>query len=88
VQGASSYFAWLNRGKESVVVDMKTDADRRLFEALIGQGDIFIQNLRAGGAGGARLRLLKSLLEKYPRLIACSISGYGDEGPLRRPQGL
>jgi itaconate CoA-transferase len=79
-QGASSYFAWLNRGKESVVVDMKTEADRRLFEALIGKADIFIQNLRPGALAGLGY-LVESLLKKYPRLISCSISGYGDDGP-------
>jgi len=79
-QGASSYFAWLNRGKESVVVDMKTEADRRLFDALIGKADIFIQNLRPGALAGLGYPI-ETLLEKYPRLIACSISGYGDDGP-------
>jgi itaconate CoA-transferase len=80
VQGSSTYFSWLNRGKESVVVDMKTDADRRLFDALIAKADIFIQNLRPGALAGLGYPI-ETLLQRYPRLIACSISGYGDDGP-------
>jgi formyl-CoA transferase len=79
-QGASSYFAWLNRGKESVVVDMKAEADRRLFDALIAKADIFIQNLRPGALAGLGYPI-ETLLRRYPKLIACSISGYGDDGP-------
>jgi formyl-CoA transferase len=79
-QGTSSYFAWLNRGKESVVVDMKSEADRALFDALIAKADIFIQNLRPGALAGLGYPI-EALLQRYPRLIACSISGYGDEGP-------
>ena len=79
-QGASSYFAWLNRGKELVVVDMKAEADRRLFDALIAKADIFIQNLRPGALAGLGYPI-EALLQRYPKLIACSISGYGDEGP-------
>jgi itaconate CoA-transferase len=79
-QGASSYFAWLNRGKESVVVDMKAEADRRLFDALIAKADIFIQNLRPGALAGLGYPV-EALLQRYPKLISCSISGYGDDGP-------
>jgi itaconate CoA-transferase len=79
-QGASSYFAWLNRGKESVVVDMKAEADRRLFDALIAKADIFIQNLRPGALAGLGYPV-ETLLQRYPKLISCSISGYGDDGP-------
>jgi itaconate CoA-transferase len=79
-QGASSYFAWLNRGKESVVVDMKTEADRRLFDALVAKADIFIQNLRPGALAGLGYPV-ETLLQPYPKLISCSISGYGDDGP-------
>ncbi|HEU4380012.1 MAG TPA: CoA transferase, partial [Hyphomicrobiaceae bacterium] len=80
VQGSSSYFSWLNRGKESVVVDMKAEADRRLFDALITKADIFIQNLRPGALAGLGYPI-EVLLQRYPKLIACSISGYGDDGP-------
>src|SRR5215813_117771 len=80
VHGESAYFVWLNRGKESVVLDLARDADKALLEAMLARADIFIQNLKPGaiaklGFAVARLR------QKYPRLIACSISGYGESGP-------
>ena len=86
-QGASTYFAWLNRGKESVVVDMKADADRRLFDALIGKADIFIQNLRPGALAGLGYPI-ESLLKKYPRADRLLDLGLWRRRPLRRPQGL
>ncbi len=76
----SSYFVWLNRGKESVVLDLGDDKARRALERLIGGADVFVQNLKPGalsrlGFGTARLR------QAYPALICCSISGYGEAGP-------
>ena len=82
VHGESAYFVWLNRGKESVCLDLKRDDDRQVLMAMIAQADIFIQNL----APGAVERLgfgAEALRKRFPRLITCSISGYGDEGPLR-----
>lgn len=81
VDGESAYFIWLNRGKESVCVDLHAEQDRALFEALIAKADIFVQNLKPGaidrlGFAPARLR------ERHPKLITCSISGYGSTGPL------
>lgn len=79
-KGQSSYFVWLNRGKESVVVDLATDAGRQELEALIASADVLLQNLKPGAMdklGFARERLRKD----YPRLITCTISGYGDDGP-------
>ena len=78
--GQSSYFVWLNRGKESVRIDLAAEADKRLFEALITKADIFLQNLKPGamarlGYPLARLRALN------PRLVTCAISGYGETGP-------
>jgi len=75
--GDSSYFAWLNQGKESVALDFKTQADAELLEALIAKADVFVQNLAPGaldraGFGSAALRA------RHPRLITCDISGYGD----------
>jgi formyl-CoA transferase len=80
VNGGSAYFYWLNRGKESVVTDLGNPDDRKLFEALLGKADVFVQNLKPGalkklGYDPAELR------RRFPRLICCSISGYGDEGP-------
>ena len=80
-KGQSSYFVWLNRGKESVTMDLARAADRALFEALVARADIFIQNLKPGAL--ARLGYpIEALRAKHPRLIACSISGYGDSGPM------
>ena len=75
--GDSSYFVWINQGKESVVLDFKTPADAELLHALIARADIFVQNLAPGaleraGFGSASLR------GKNPRLITCDISGYGE----------
>lgn len=80
VHGESAYFVWLNRGKESVTIDIKADADRALFERLLSKADVFVQNLAPGataraGFGSAELRT------RYPRLITCDISGYGEDGP-------
>jgi len=82
VNGSSAYFVWLNRGKESVRLDLKSDGDRDLLARMVARADIFIQNLAPGAAqrlgfGAERLR------EDYPRLITCSISGYGEDGPYR-----
>lgn len=81
--GQSSYFVWLNRGKESVVLDLEKTEDKQLLEAIIARADVFIQNLKPGSAeklGFAPERLRRD----YPRLIVCSISGYGEAGPYAR----
>jgi itaconate CoA-transferase len=78
--GQSVYFIWLNRGKESVVVDLAKPEDKQLFEALIAKADVFLQNLKPGAL--AKLGFpVAELCARHPRLIACSISGYGDTGP-------
>ena len=80
VNGESAYFVWLNRGKESVVVDLTTAADRALFERLVAQADVFLQNLKPGVI--AKLGFpIAELRRKFPRLICCSISGYSAAGP-------
>ncbi|HEY7274442.1 MAG TPA: CaiB/BaiF CoA-transferase family protein [Trebonia sp.] len=80
VLGQSSYFVWLNRGKESVVLDVKDAADRALLGAMIDRADVFVQNLIPGAA--ARLALdAETLRAARPSLIHCSISGYGEDGP-------
>jgi formyl-CoA transferase len=79
-RGESVYFVWLNRGKESVVIDLTKPEDRRLFEALVAKADVLVQNLKPGAL--AKLGLgIEMLCARHPRLVACSISGYGDEGP-------
>lgn len=80
VHGECSHFIWLNRGKESVVVDLALEGDRQMLDALLARADVFIQNLKPGAIG--RLGYpLEALRKRHPRLILCSISGYGEEGP-------
>jgi crotonobetainyl-CoA:carnitine CoA-transferase CaiB-like acyl-CoA transferase len=82
VHGQSSYFVWLNRGKESLCLDVKNEADNKLLLDIIGKADVFIQNLAPGAVD--RLGLgAKTLTEKFPSLIYCSLSGYGEDGPYR-----
>jgi itaconate CoA-transferase len=79
-KGQSSYFVWLNRGKESVVIDLSTKGGRAALEDLIAGADVLLQNLKPGSMdklGFARERLRKD----YPKLIMCTITGYGDTGP-------
>jgi crotonobetainyl-CoA:carnitine CoA-transferase CaiB-like acyl-CoA transferase len=77
--GLSTYFVWLNRGKESVCLNIKDPADKALLEALVAKADVFIQNLAPGAMGRAGFGAA-ALREKYPRLITVDISGYGEEG--------
>jgi formyl-CoA transferase len=80
VLGQCTHFVWLNRGKESVVVDLNQPEDRRLFDALLAKADILVQNLKPG----ALTKLgypLEEVRRRHERLICCSISGYGDDGP-------
>ena len=80
VHGESAHFVWLNRGKESVVLDLTKAEDKALLEAMLGKADVFVQNLKPGAL--AKLGFAMSRLRKdYPRLICCSISGYGESGP-------
>ena len=81
VYGESSYFVWINRGKESIALDLRNDADRARLRVLINAADVFIQNLAPGAAG--RLGFDSAVLrEALPRLVTCDISGYGESGPL------
>ncbi|MDH3635373.1 MAG: CoA transferase [Gammaproteobacteria bacterium] len=79
VHGESAYFVWLNQGKESLVMDIKATADVELLHRILARADVFIQNLAPGAAERAGLSS-KGLLERYPRLVCCDISGYGDQG--------
>ncbi len=78
--GQSTYFVWANRGKDSLVLDIKDPEQRQLLEDLIAGADVFVQNMSAGAAGRAGL-LAHQLVERHPELIACDISGYGLGGP-------
>jgi itaconate CoA-transferase len=80
LNGMSSQFVWTNRSKESLALDIKQPQDRDALESLLGGADVFLQNLAPGAA--QRLGLdAKALVERFPRLIACDISGYGSGGP-------
>jgi itaconate CoA-transferase len=82
LHGLSAYFAWLNRGKRSIALDLKLTPDRAACAQLIARADIFVHNL----APGAVERLgfgFDELTARHPRLIWCGISGYGPDGPYR-----
>jgi len=80
VKGQSAYFVWLNRSKESLTLDVKHARAAEILKRLIGNADVFIQNLAPGAAGRLGLDAV-TLLAKHPRLIVCDVSGYGDSGP-------
>jgi crotonobetainyl-CoA:carnitine CoA-transferase CaiB-like acyl-CoA transferase len=78
--GESAYFVWLNRGKQSLALDIKKADDAALLGRILQKADVFVQNLAPGAAeragfGAAELRA------RHPRLIVCEITGYGDSGP-------
>ena len=82
VKGGSAYFVWLNRGKESICLNLKDADDQVILATMLAKADVFIQNLAPGainrlGFGPSALR------ERHPKLIVCSISGYGAQGPWR-----
>jgi len=81
----SGYFMSVNRGKESIALDLKADGDRRIFEALLARADILIENYR----GGTMEKLgygYEQLKDKHPALIYCGVSGFGHTGPYaKRP---
>jgi formyl-CoA transferase len=79
-KGQSSYFVWLNRGKDSVVIDLATKEGRDRLEELIAGADVLIQNLKPGSMDKLGFAL-ERLKKDYPALISCTISGYGDDGP-------
>jgi itaconate CoA-transferase len=82
LNGVSAYFAWLNRGKKSVVLDLKDDADRILCSRLLDRADVVVHNL----APGAMERLgfgFDALSARNPRVVWCGISGYGPDGEMR-----
>ncbi len=76
VGGLSSYFVWLNRGKQSLAADIKDPADAALLHRILARADVFIQNLAPGAAGRAGFES-EELRQRHPRLITVDISGYG-----------
>jgi itaconate CoA-transferase len=79
-KGQSSYFVWLNRGKDSEVIDLSTKEGRAALEALIAKADVLLQNLKPGSMDKLGFSLAR-LRTDYPKLICCTITGYGDDGP-------
>ncbi|MBM3819269.1 MAG: CoA transferase [Acidimicrobiia bacterium] len=80
VKGLSAHFVWLNRSKESLALDLKNPGAREVVDRLLAKADVFVQNLAPGaaerlGLGAAALRA------RDPRLITCTISGFGEGGP-------
>ena len=76
--GLSSYFVWLNRGKQSLVADIKNEADAALLHRLLARADVFIQNLAPGAAARAGFGS-DALRQRHERLITVDISGYGED---------
>jgi itaconate CoA-transferase len=82
VAGQASYFVWLNRGKQSIELDVKDPDDRRVLDALLDQADVFVSNLGPGAV--ERLGLdAQTVRGRRPELVHCTVSGYGTEGPYR-----
>jgi itaconate CoA-transferase len=82
VRGLSSHFTWTNRSKESLALDLKHEKAGEIMDRLLSQADVLVQNLAPGAA--ARMGLsFEALHGRYPKLIVCDISGYGDSGPYR-----
>jgi formyl-CoA transferase len=80
VHGQSSYFVWLNRSKQSLTLDVKTPEGRAVLDELLAGADVLVHNLGPGAA--ARIGVdAASVTERHPRLIPCTISGYGTDGP-------
>jgi itaconate CoA-transferase len=80
--GESAYFTWLNRGKESVALDIKDEEDRAILLKMLETADVFIQNLLPGAL--KKLGLDSTTLRKrFPQLVTCDITGYGEDGPMK-----
>ncbi|MCL8208234.1 MAG: CoA transferase [Actinomycetia bacterium] len=81
-RGLSGHFAWLNRSKESLTLDLKAPEGQTILHRLLERADVFVQNLIPGAA--ERLGFgPATLVERYPRLVVCRITGYGPDGPYR-----
>lgn len=80
-KGQSSYFVWLNRGKESVALDLRSAEGKAELERMLEGADVLLQNLKRGAL--ERLGFgFDRLAQDFPRLITCSITGYGEDGPM------
>ncbi|MCL4108930.1 UNVERIFIED_CONTAM: hypothetical protein GTU68_008125 [Idotea baltica] len=79
VNGESAHFVWLNRGKESICMNIKNDADKAVLLKIIHSADVFVQNLKPGAMTKLGLDY-ETLSATHPSLVMCSISGYGESG--------
>src|ERR1700760_2295047 len=79
-KGQSSYFVWLNRGKDSEVIDLSTKDGRAALEALIAKADVLLQNLKPGSMDTLGFSLGR-LRKDYPKLVCCTITRYCEDGP-------
>jgi itaconate CoA-transferase len=87
VKGQSTYFVWLNRGKRSLALDVRSERGRDILRRLVLGADVFVHNLAPGAP--ARLGVdYQQLSADHPRLVWCGISGYGSEGPYRDRKGF
>jgi crotonobetainyl-CoA:carnitine CoA-transferase CaiB-like acyl-CoA transferase len=86
VGGESAYFLSINRNKESVTLDFKHPDGRRLLEALLARADVLVENFRPGTLARAGFGF-EDLAVRFPRLVYCSISGFGQTGPKRAQPG-
>ncbi len=83
VDGLASHFVWTNRSKESLTLDLKQPAADGILESLLAKADVLVQNLAPGAA--ARMGLsFEALHARFPKLIVCDISGYGEGGPYEK----
>jgi crotonobetainyl-CoA:carnitine CoA-transferase CaiB-like acyl-CoA transferase len=81
-EGSSSYYNSINRNKENICLDLRTDAGREIVWKLLETTDVLIENFKAGTMAKWGLDFARDLAPRFPRLIYCSISGYGNDGPL------
>ncbi len=82
VNGIASYFVWLNRGKESLTLDLKQPEAKEILRKLLETADVFLHNLAPGAVD--RLGFdAETVRTANPRLITCAMSGYGSTGPYR-----
>ncbi|MCH2281453.1 MAG: CoA transferase, partial [SAR324 cluster bacterium] len=78
VKGNSAYFVWLNRGKESIAMDLRQPSEISLLKSMLEKADVLIENFKTGSLQKIGLDLTE-IRKANPRLITCSISGYGSE---------
>jgi itaconate CoA-transferase len=81
-KGLSSHFVWVNRSKESLTLNLKSEPGKEILERLLELADVFVHNLAPGAVSRLGFDHFR-LVERYPALIVCHISGYGSSGPYR-----